>query len=559
MKIQDILLFLPRGFYSSIAKMNRIALNEKVKDEILLKGMYHFVPKESVADQIISSEYLKPSKNIVTSYGGKSCTYLFCGNPDIDNFKKNLTLLKNPYINPTMVADAIKFFPKSRDDLKNYKFRALSDGAVLYEGFCILPHEQVKKVKMVPDLVRDENGTPVKDREGNFTVAFREASREELLPDGTEYSAKTDYLEYMKEKAKEYGYLDNEKLYGKIGNIFVNIIDATRMEKDVMRHTIRNNWKDVIKNFISNIKLKKMPLTVDDTLKSFSFAHKNPYLDTKFATYVAELQSQQGITQLDLKDLLIDFNQSKEGEFFREKYNKINENVTRKGIHGKSHSSRTALTAMIIAQKEGILDENNRIKDILMTTMMYHDIGRVLDVGPHARRGVKKIQQMELFYEDGTPYSEDDKKLVLALVDSHEGKPDKINRMIQKYGITNQNDINLAIRLNSIVRDSDALDRVRIDQKHFGYKVNLNPKYLVNNTSKQLLNFSYQLEFLTNQIKDMNQILRYGTPMSDSTKKEVELENTLEQYKVEIQPTISSENLKKDKDIRIKNETDKSL
>ena len=146
---------------------------------------------------------------------------------------------------------------------------------------------------------------------------------------------------------------------------------------------------------------------------------------------------------------------------------------------------------MMIARNEGVLenDQDNRIKDILSTVAMYHDIGRVLDSGPHAGRGARKIAKMDLRYSDGKPYSEEDKKMVMALVEAHEGKPDKIDKMIKKYKIQFPEDISLLTRLNSVVRDADALDRVRIDQNGiFNYKVNLNPNYLVNNTSKMLIN-----------------------------------------------------------------------
>ena len=163
---------------------------------------------------------------------------------------------------------------------------------------------------------------------------------------------------------------------------------------------------------------------------------------------------------------------------------------------------------MMIARNEGILenDQDNRIKDILSTVAMYHDIGRVLDSGPHAGRGARKIAKMDLRYSDGKPYSEEDKKMVMAL-----GKPDKIDKMIKKYKIQSPEDISLLTRLNSVVRDADALDRVRIDQNGiFNYKVNLNPNYLVNNTSKMLINAAYQLEFLTKRVPNINNIINFG-------------------------------------------------
>lgn len=540
MKIQNILLFIPRALYSSVAKIGRIELTEKIKNEIITNGMYHFVPNENVADEIINSEYLKPSQNIINSYG-KPCSYLFCGNPDIDNYSKNLTMLnlsKNPYINPTMVADAIKFSPQNKENLNNYKFRGLSDGAILYEGYCILPHKSVQKVKMVPDLVRDESGKPIKDKNGEYSVIFREAKDNELLSDKNSYCAKQDYLKFMEEKAKQYGYYTNNK----IGNSITNIFDQGRMEKDVMLNTVQKNWKDIFNNIFKKRKHDDT-YSVDEVLKDFSFSKKNPYFDEKFAKYIAEIQSKDGIVQLDLKDILPEFTQSKTGEFFSNKCESLSDNITKKGLHGKEHAIRVALTAMIIAEKEGILeqDSNNRIKEILSTASMYHDIGRVLDFGPHARRGVKKIEKMDLVYSDGTLFSDDDKKIVLALVDSHEGKPDKINDMIKRYGIKNSEDINLAQRLNSIVRDADALDRARGDRTFLKYKVDLKPKYLVNKTSKQLLNMLYQLEDLTNNVKSIDEILNYKTNRTSDFRK-IKLENTLDQYIVDT-PKISSNEL----------------
>ena len=65
------------------------------------------------------------------------------------------------------VATAIKFTP-NMEDLKNYTCRALTDEAMMYEGYCILPENAVQKIKMAPDLVRDEAGNPIKNENGQF-------------------------------------------------------------------------------------------------------------------------------------------------------------------------------------------------------------------------------------------------------------------------------------------------------------------------------------------------------------------------------------------------------
>lgn len=90
---------------------------------------------------------------------------LFNGTPSIDNYMKNLADMKierNPYVNPTMKLYAIKILPKSKEELANYKVRSLSDDVIIYEGYCKLSSDEVKKVQLVPDLVRNnETGQPL--------------------------------------------------------------------------------------------------------------------------------------------------------------------------------------------------------------------------------------------------------------------------------------------------------------------------------------------------------------------------------------------------------------
>ena len=515
------------------AKIPRIELTEKIKQQAVEEGLYHFVKDDSVADAIIESQHLRPS-SISTSYGRKS-VFMFCGTPSADNYAKNLmdqNALKkdhlwegqfNPYVNPVGVATAIKVKP-SMEDLKNYTCRALTDAAMMYEGYCILPEHAVEKKKMVPDLVRDEAGNPVRNENGNYDVKFREAREEELSEDGKTYNAKQDYLDYMKEKAIEYGYFD------KNGNIILKAItktvasfDSYRMETDETISNFSKNWEDVKNNIMQKIKglfssKKGIGKSAEATLDDFSFRNKNPYRDPTFATAVAEFQK-NGLSQLDLKDVLSEFSSSKDGEFFEKKFNQIGNDITRSGIHGKNHSSRVALTAMLIAHNEGVFenDSNNRLKEILSAAAIYHDVGRVLDQGPHARNSARKISNMDLTYSDGTPFPEEDKKMVMALVESHEGKPDKIEKMIKKYKIQDPADIETLRRLNSIVRDADSLDRVRIDQNFINYKVDLKTNYLVNDTSKRLLNAAYQLEFLTKKVPNFNNILTFGREEKDTS------------------------------------------
>ena len=65
-------------------------------------------------------------------------------------------------------------------------------------------------------------------------------------------------------------------------------------------------------------------------------------------------------------------------------------------------------------------------------------------------------------------------------------------------------------KLMRILKDADALDRVRLDYNTGILITDLNPKYLRTNTAKRLLNASYQLEGLTNKVS-FDKILAYKT------------------------------------------------
>ena len=54
---------------------------------------------------------------MITSYG-RSCVFMFCGGPSVDNYAKNLTdfsSTSNPYLTPTAVSTAIRFTPNMKD------------------------------------------------------------------------------------------------------------------------------------------------------------------------------------------------------------------------------------------------------------------------------------------------------------------------------------------------------------------------------------------------------------------------------------------------------------
>lgn len=525
--------FVPSAFSAMITKMPKFNINKEMANRILSEGLYHCTPSEDVAKDIVSSEHIRPSTRFI-SYDINEWAFLFPGPPDLDNYLKNLSNdfsdKANPLMHPDMVIDAVKFMPQAKD-LVNYKCRSVNDEVIMYQGTCVLPHQAVSAVKLVPDLVRDKNGAPIKDAYGEYSISFREASLEELIQGTNKYMPKQDYLDFVNEKAKERNYVqprsaDNrsklEKLMIEAVNKGINawdslntILDIGYIESESTIDSVKRNYRDIFKDIQNSLKerfsKKMIAPSVDTALDGYKLERKNPFRDRKFSQKIAEFQT-EGIVQFDLKDLLSEFTHSKAGAFFSQKYRDIGENISRKGIHGKSHTDRTSLTAMMIAEKEGVFqgEDAMRYMDILSTATMYHDIGRILDQGPHAGRGARKVKRMDLKYIDGKDYSELDKKMVMALIEGHEGKLDKISKLMKKYKIDDPQEQAMLLKLNSIVRDADALDRVRIDSNGLtAYKVNLKPEFLVNDSAKTMVMSAYQLEDVRNAMGNMQSIIDY--------------------------------------------------
>ena len=520
MKIGDFLTFFANAAISTTAKIVRTDIDDECKQEIIENGLYHITLNKETALKIMQTQHIRPGNQLV-SYG-KSSVFLFNGTPTADNYMKNIcngNNQKNIYLNPTLVETAIQILPKDKSELANYKVRPLVDNAILFEGYCILPKEETKIVYLVPDLVRDmQTGEPLLNQQtGKYDIKFRVAEENELNEDKTRYNAKQDYLKFVQEEAKSLGYLQSDTKIASSLNSILSVVQLGKIEGDMTRKNIIKNIPKIIKEKIKQITTPKLDMSTDEkittTISKIDAKKKNPYRDKKFGEAVANFQS-QNLTQLNLREELENLTTSEKGEYFREKYKQIidQDNMT-KGINGINHSNRVALLSMLIVQKEGLLenDENNRTKDIILSASYYHDIGRASNIFSlsHQKRSAKKIDNIELMYADGKKYSSEDKKILQAVIEAHNGKDKNMEKICRKYKI-NSNDIDYTIQLMTILKDADALDRVRLDINKGIVKTDLKPKYLRTNTSKQLLNASYQLETLSQKVS-FDRILSYKT------------------------------------------------
>lgn len=500
MKIGDMIVCIPASFLV-VLKTIRVKADEQTKKEILKNGLYHITTSEKVLDQIVESQHLRPATGLaknINSYG-KAAVCFFNGIPNINDYMHNLN--KSPYIKPQMVEPALKIMPKKKEELSNYKIRALIDNAVLFEGYCILKSDEIEKVFLVPDLVRDDNGVPIVNTKTNrYDIAFREANDKELSNDRKSYEAKEDYLEFIKEERKRLGYLERDSAIGKTKNFFEYVSEAIYgMGEEAVKNIIKNVPK-ILKQKFKSIFIPKLEAPVDErineNISEFDTSKKNPYREEKFAKSVISFM-EEGLYQLELKDELENLTTSKNGEFFRSKFYQINENR-----NGESHNNRVALLSMIIAQNEGILENDfgNRTKDLLLSSAYYEELKQ--------RNGSKTLLKNKILYENGKEYSDSDKRILQAIFEARRKKDKKFSKICKKYNIEDQE---YAIKLMEILKDADALDRVRLDVNlPFVVKTNLDAKYLRTDTAKKLINISYQLENLTKKFQ-FNRIISYKT------------------------------------------------
>ena len=260
--------------------------------------------------------------------------------------------MSNPYVNPQMIATAVKITPRDKEDLKNYKIRSLSDSAILYEGYCVLPHNCIEIEKLVPDLVRDEKNKPILDDEGKYSVVFRKAFESELETG----NIKEDYLKFIEERRKELGYSkSNNNIFQRANNHANNIVDQVRMEKEITNKNFKDNFKDVInklKTFFKNIGNKRIEGPINNVLDEYKFKMKNPMQDKKIGEFIAKNQAEYGLEQIKLKDAMKSIKETNLGSYLLNKYFTLNN--AKRGIHGKEHSDRVTLTSLIIANEEGV-------------------------------------------------------------------------------------------------------------------------------------------------------------------------------------------------------------
>lgn len=176
-------------------------------------------------------------------------------------------------------------------------------------------------------------------------------------------------------------------------------------------------------------------------------------------------------------DFYEDFTSSNYFDTLRKAYEDLNEDILFvSNIHGKDHIERVIFFAVLLSYAYELDDTDT---NILVNAASLHDTRRVND-GWDIEHG-KRAALDSIGYANGVDDS--DKAILQGVIACH-SCDDKLMEDTMKEFVEDESDMDRALRLAKFFKDADGLDRVRINH--------LDPAYLRNSYSKDLVDFSYE-------------------------------------------------------------------
>ena len=148
--------------------------------------------------------------------------------------------------------------------------------------------------------------------------------------------------------------------------------------------------------------------------------------------------------------------------------------------HGKNHNLRVMIYTLYLSN---ILKLSDIDKEIVMNAAIYHDIGRINDNidDNHGKRSANNIIKV-------IPNNYKDLNMLKAIIELHSIDDNYFNEIALKYNIK---DLKRFKILYSILKDADALDRVRLSYKSNNSSLNIS--YLRLNETLSLIKAAHQL------------------------------------------------------------------
>ena len=172
-----------------------------------------------------------------------------------------------------------------------------------------------------------------------------------------------------------------------------------------------------------------------------------------------------------------DFIKSEYYDILKDTYDRLNTDILfDSNIHGQDHIERVIFFTHILAFH---YDLDKRDTDVLRNAASLHDTKRVNDGWDTEHGHRAAVESIGYSYAD-----KDDDRVVQAVIAAHAAEDEFMDDALREF-INEDDDFERTKRLAKFFKDSDGLDRVRINH--------LDPAYLRNDFSKELVDLAYEL------------------------------------------------------------------
>lgn len=172
-----------------------------------------------------------------------------------------------------------------------------------------------------------------------------------------------------------------------------------------------------------------------------------------------------------------DFVKSKYYDILKDTYDRLNTDILfDSNIHGQDHIERVIFFTHILAYH---YDLDKKDTDVLRNAASLHDTKRVNDGWDTEHGHRAAVESIGYSYADKA-----DDRVVQAVIAAHAAEDEFMDETIREF-INEDDDFDRTKRLAKLFKDSDGLDRVRINH--------LDPAYLRNDFSKDLVDLAYEL------------------------------------------------------------------
>lgn len=172
-----------------------------------------------------------------------------------------------------------------------------------------------------------------------------------------------------------------------------------------------------------------------------------------------------------------DFVKSDYFEILKDSYKRLNTHILFDShIHGHGHIERVIFFAHLLAFHYKL---DQRDTDVLRNAASLHDTKRINDGWDTEHGHRAALESISYSYADKA-----DDRVIQAVIAAHSTDDKIMDETIREF-IKDTDDFERTKRLAKLFKDADGLDRVRINH--------LDPAYLRNDFSKDLVDFAYDL------------------------------------------------------------------